>query len=231
MFYAIDIIVILIMALSVFLGFKRGFVKTFFSCFSLFIALFLASAAGPHVGTLLKQTPIYDAVEKKVGNEITEYVDGVLNESAASSALSITLDRFGFDKEEIKDGYGKAVEEGVENPKEQICEKITDKAASCLVNALGVVIVFVAAFILLEIAEIILCKIVKLPVLNIINRVCGLAAGFVLGIFGVFVLCMILEVLLPFIPPNPILYMGIYKKTTLYQLFLNLNPVISMLFS
>ena len=41
---------------------------------------------------------------------------------------------------------------------------------------------------------------------------------------------MIVEILLPYIPQNPVIYAGMEKDTILYNFFVNLNPVILLLF-
>ena len=66
--------------------------------------------------------------------------------------------------------------------------------------------------------------------LNGINRLGGFVVGLVLGIFSVYILCMIVEILLPYIPQNPVIYAGMEKDTILYNFFVNLNPVILLLF-
>lgn len=240
MVYIIDIIIILLIALSVYLGYKRGFVKTVFSCFSLVIALFSASVFGPYIGAFIKTTPVYGTMAGSIKAEISEYFDDALEngqelshtkDGDESSALASSLFRFGFDMQQVKEGYENALESGAENAKEQISEKMTDKALSCFANALGMLIAFILSLILLRVISSLLSQVVKLPLLSTLNRLSGLVAGFVFGVFGVFVLCMAVEILLPFIPKNPVIYMGIDKQTTLYGMFLDLNPVILLLFA
>ena len=57
----------------------------------------------------------------------------------------------------------------------------------------------------------------------------GAPAGIISGFIGVFALCMIMETMLPIIPENPVVYVGMSEHTLLYRFFVNLNPVISLL--
>ena len=51
------------------------------------------------------------------------------------------------------------------------------------------------------------------------------------GVFcSAFLLCMALEVLMPYIPKNPVIYAGMEKDTVLYGFFVNINPFIFLLF-
>lgn len=101
---------------------------------------------------------------------------------------------------------------------------------TALSNAAGFIIVFLLSRILLRILRNILDAIAHLPLIKSANKLGGLAAGFVLGAAVVFVLTAICELLLPYLPENPVLYPGMHGKTVLYSLFAGINPIFLILF-
>lgn len=235
-----DIIIALLIVLSAVVGRKRGLIKTAFSCLSLAVAIALSYFLGSYVGEYIKTTKAYDSLSLKAENVISERLDGIEAEGIAEakqaksrleeSELGMTLERLGLETDELYEKYEKAIDKGAENAKEKLSQAMADKVMSCLAKALGVLIVFVVSLIALKIISLVFDGIFKLPLLNSINRIGGLLLGIVLGVAGAFVLCMALEILMPYIPKNPVVYPGMEKDTLLYHFFVNLNPVILLLF-
>jgi len=83
MAFVVDIIIAALFVLSVFLGYKRGFVKTVFSCLTLAAAIFTAYTFGDDVGSYLKTTPAYEMVEEMVEKELEEGFDEIYKEGIA----------------------------------------------------------------------------------------------------------------------------------------------------
>ena len=257
MAYFVDIIILALLVLSVIMGYKKGLVKTLFGCFSLIVAIVVASIFGAPVGSVIKNSAVFDGITQSVTDEISANVDDLsentddaqpqtlgaglgddgishgerLVESFSESPLGKTLFRLGVDEKQIKKDFVAAidgVEEKMKNSsdvKELFVSVVAVPVLDCIATALGTVIVFVLSLILLKILCYFLDKVFKLPLLSTVNKYGGLCAGIVSGIVGVYVLCMIVETLLPIIPANPVLYPGMAENTLVYSFFVNLNPV------
>lgn len=239
--YIVDIIIAILLLVSVLLGYRRGFVKTVFSCFSVVIALVIAALLGSHVGSFIKESDIYDDMTKDVRQELYGFFEKTMEEGIDNadeldrkldeSPAIKSLERLGVDVDALFESYKLAVSDGAGNVRSLAVKIVTQKVMSALANALGTLITFVVALIVLKLLSKLLDGVSKLPVLNSINKIAGIAAGAILGILGVFSACMALEILLPYIPENPIVYMGMEENTVLYRLFVNLNPVLLLLFA
>ena len=75
MAFVVDIVIVAILLTSVFLGYKRGLVKTVFNCLSLVVAIILASMFGAYAGNLIKSTKIFNDVSENIASEISDYFD------------------------------------------------------------------------------------------------------------------------------------------------------------
>ena len=241
MAFVVDIVIVAILLTSVFLGYKRGLVKTVFNCLSLVVAIILASMFGAYAGNLIKSTKIFNDVSENIASEISDYFDktakeGIENAMSAdinleASPVGNLLLRLGIDSESVEKGYVDALQKGAENVKENVTDAVAGPVLDCLARAMGTLIVFIISLIALKILSFLVDGLAKLPVLKTFNKFGGLVAGAASGIIFVFVLCMVTQVVLPYIPENPVVYMGMDKDTVLYSFFLSLNPVILLLFS
>ncbi len=240
MAYICDIVIALVIILSVVIGCKRGLVKTAFKCLSLAAAILVAYFFGSYAGSFIKDTKVYEDFSLKTKNAITSRFDQIEAEGLAAaekakqefseSDIAKTLSRFGLETDSFYEKYESAMNKGTENAKEKFAVDAAQTVMSCLANALGTLIVFVLALIALKLLSLLFDSIFKLPVLKTVNKVGGLILGLVFGLALSFVLCMAVEILLPYIPENPVIYAGMEKDTVLYSFFLNLNPVILLLF-
>ncbi len=221
-------------------GFKRGFVKTAFGCFTLVAAILLSCIFDSYAADFIRTTKVYDSTEKGIYNIIAEKFDGMKEDGLEDieksrkgfedSAAAKNLERLGLDVSSLFDRYEMSVEEGADKAMSGFAKDTAKSIANCLANAVGVLAVFLVSFAALKILGFLLDKIFALPVLNSINRLAGLVVGIALGLLSCFVMCTVVEILIPYIPENPVIYAGMEKDTYLYGFFLNLNPVILLLF-
>lgn len=184
------------------------------------------------VSGLQAQTP---EGEEMPQNSITMSDGQRIVEDFANSDFGKTVFRLGVNEEQIKRDFANAIDNGINtfsgatDIKGLLVSIIAGPVLDCIASALGTVIVFIVSLILLKILCFFIDKLFKLPILNTLNKYGGLVAGIISGFIGVFALCMIMETMLPIIPENPVVYVGMSEHTLLYRFFVNLNPVISLL--
>lgn len=238
MAFIVDIILVLIFALSVFRGVKRGFVKTVFSCFTVVIAIVLAGIFGSSVGSLLKETDLYAGMHQSVKEDISQSLlesakntaDGKVDEAAENNPLLWSIVRMGADEDEIDDIVAKAVTDSTEDVRDEVSSRLADKALTVFADALGKLIVFLVVMLFGRIIAKVLSLLTKLPFISALDRFGGLGAGIILGFVYIFVLCAAVEILLPYIPENPVVYMGMKNDTLVFRLFSAINPIMHILF-
>ena len=235
--YVVDVVIAAILVGSVIRGFRRGFIKTVFSCFAVVVALGLAYFFGPTVGNFIRTTDVYANVEEKIDTQIEQYFESKVGETVQNPLENgdvadsfETLKRLGINVEELYGNYENAMTQGSHNLQEGFSENVAEPILRALSTALGAIAVFILALIALKLISLVLGGIFSLPVLKQLNHVAGLAAGAVFGVLMVFALCLVIEVVLPYIPENPVLYMGMDKDTILYGFFVKMSPMFFLLF-
>jgi len=186
------LIVILILILSVLNGYRQGLIKAVFSMFTMIISLLIASQLMPVLGKVLQKTPVYTVINQSIEStivssitlptdKVTEQVD-VINELPLPGFLQNAL---------------------IENNNSQIYDAlgINDFTAyisnylTCLIlNAISFVILFIVIFLILKIIGHTLDLISKLPILNGINKIGGIAIGLVNGLITLWIACVIITI-------------------------------------
>lgn len=235
MAYIADLVIVAVIICSGVLGHRRGLVKTVFKCLSLAAAIILAYFFGKTAGEYIKNTPVYDSVDSYVSETVEAYFDKTalegLEEAKASfegfesSEVGKALSRLGFDSDDLYEKYEAEILNGKDSLKENYAKKMSEWIISCLASALGTLIVFLVSLLLLKILSKLFEALFKLPILKTVNKFGGGVLGLALGFVYAFVICTVVELLLPYIPENPVIYMGMEEDTVIYKFFVGANPL------
>lgn len=185
----LTLIVIGIIVLYTFLGYKAGLIKTIFSICSMIVALVLTIVISPHISTALKE-------KENVVSYFSEKVDSALNLDKIDTTI-------GDKAEQIKSlpipeslkkqllGNDNSNAYSALNVTE-FTDYISHSIACIIINALSFVITFIVLLIALRIICMLLDIISKLPVIHQINKLTGLIAGFIRGMITIWLLCIVL---------------------------------------
>ncbi len=184
------IVTIVIITVCVIAGLKRGLIKTLFDLFGMLIAVILTVLISPYVASAMRNNPsMYNTIHSKIeehvhlnfnmsDNTLTDYVDGMKLPKKVSDFL---LDS------------GEAVANTANQSVAQINAKITDKLTDMAINCIAFIITLVIMTVLIIILSLVLNLVSKLPVLNMLNKSLGVAAGIVeayliLSVIGVIIM-------------------------------------------
>lgn len=186
----IDIILIVIIALYLFSGWRRGFVYTIMR-----LASFILAGLGAY---LFYPIPADYAYQNIFLPKIAGSVEAaILSNSTGMSIAEILNERPPFftdliDKYlgsgEIEQLYGT----GRELTMTDVCEFIAAPVARAISNVLCFILVFILLFIALRLVAFLLDKVCKLPVLKSANTVLGIALGLVLGLLFAWLLSAVI---------------------------------------
>ena len=59
-----------------------------------------------------------------------------------------------------------------------------------------------------------------------LGRAAALLAGVLVGLFKVFILCVVIQLVLPYIPKNQLgFFSGVEQKTYIYKVIMDANPL------
>lgn len=218
-----DIIVIVIVLVAIFSGYKKGFIKTFFGVLSFFIAIAITfTFYKPVMGFIKEKTSfekwlygyLYEMnldekrLEEASGEQLALSASG---ENYINNLPNVVMDMIGLD--EVK-----------ENAKVAVIEKIIE----FVVKLLAIVIVYIISKLVLFILVLILDSIAKLPVLKQFNELLGLTLGGILGFIQVYVVCAIITLIASL--PVLVSVSTIIRNSLFAHIFYNNNLLLKILF-
>lgn len=177
MFFVVDLIIVAIILLFTFLGYKRGLVKLSIKLCTFIIAVIVAFMFyKPAANIIIANTGIDETIEKTItsnilpeGTSVDEKID-----------LNIDLPSIILEKSE--------------NTVQSIAESIS----TTIIETGSLLIIFVAVKIVLKFVTIIADLIAKLPILNQFNKLGGTVYGVLEGLLIVFVGFAIVSLIAPF---------------------------------
>ena len=174
--YVILIGVVAVLGLSALYGYKKGFIHILLSMVAMLVTFVLAAVLTAPVSAMLKSvTPLYDNIESSVGELVTE------NSININSIEKLGLPSFVEDKivEESADVVG------------SINEYIITTVSETLLKALTFFVLIIVIYIIVRIVIVVFDFVSKLPVINSINKVGGLAVGLIHGLLIVWIGCLV----------------------------------------
>ncbi len=186
------LVVLVVLGFYVWRGYHNGLVKTVFAIFTMIIALIAATVFSPFLSNVLQDNEsIYGFIEEKVNSVVN--VDQEV-QSKAEEQLSIDNMPFpDYFKEVLFENNNNVIydEMNISNFDDYISGYIT----RMILNALSYFIIFLTVFIVLKVIANILDIISKLPIINAVNKMAGLAVGLIQGLIVIWILCIILNIL------------------------------------
>ena len=202
MHIVIDIILVVIIGLCAFIGYKRGFINQIIDLLSGIIAFFTAYFVTPLVAPFISERLFYSGIS----SHISDVLNGILNGTGASELFGDGqanenfrnfLSKFGADYDSIKEGFMTKAAESSEDAVAGITDKVASPVSYAVAYALCFILIFILALIILWIIKRLLNLAAKLPVLSHANKILGVVAGVIIGILIVWLLSIILKLCLP----------------------------------
>ena len=209
--YLFDLIIAAILGLSIYFGFKKGFIKTVLSALSFFIALVIAFSFQAKLSEKIYEMPMVDSVKKTIREEFIKLAPTNTNEQGFDSEKLVTekpegfmaiLDIAGISESDIKAKYEGWKKQGTEMAADALVSYVADPIIKSLVSIISFAIIFFASLLVLKILIYILDNIFRLPVLKQANKVLGVTLGVFLGLFRAYVFGAAVTLFLPLIQSN-----------------------------
>lgn len=179
----LDLIVVLIVALFTFIGYKQGLIKTAIKITSFFIAIIVALILYKPVSTLIiDSTTIDDKIESTIIEKITP--EGMNPEDEASETTKIPQEFIKEANNSIKD----------------TAKTITVK----IIELCTVLVLYIIARIVLKFIAALGDLIAKLPILKQFNKLGGTVFGALKGLLIVYIILAIIYLISPLLKENTI---------------------------
>lgn len=177
----LDLIVILIIALFTFIGYKQGLIKSAIKIASFFIAIIIALVLYKPVSTLIiNNTTIDDKIENTIIEKITP--EGMKPEDEASQATKIPQGFIVEANNSIKD--------------------IANTTTIKIIEVCTVLVLYIIARIALKFVAALGDLIAKIPILKQFNKLGGTIFGLIKGLLIVYVILAVVYLISPLLKEN-----------------------------
>ena len=191
----LGIVVLTILILCVWRGYRRGFIKEIVSFFFVFLSLSLAWAINPYINEFLVQkTPIYNTIQETCtnfvqsqGGEKAEYETDSTGDLIDGLKLPELL-RKNLEENNNAETYA-VLSVGT------MTEYVSGYLARTVINGLSYVLAYILSTIMIRLIVYVLNLIAGLPVLKTANKLTGGAVGFLKGIVFIWIAFLVLTVL------------------------------------
>ena len=187
--YLFDIIMIAVMALSIFIGYKRVLIMTVFSLAAVVISIAVACKCGPYVSDFLADKGLNDKFAEKTASKIEKiYSDNVESELKLSCAdvaermkLPGAVNRY-LDKKIDSFGESAVMTETVNKLSYEIAD-ISIKLISCAAVAIVTAAILIAIVMLVKLVRFI-------PQVKKFDNGGGAIFGALRGVLVIFIICL-----------------------------------------
>ena len=202
--YVIDIIVLAIIALCTFIGYKNGLIKVAFKLVSFFLAIFIAVILYKPISNFVIH---YTSIDEKIEQTIEERLNSpdITQEETENMIASYYSD--------------------VKNASTSMAAKTISQA---MINVTCMLIVFIVANIILLFFKFSGDLIAKLPFIKQINRAGGFLYGILKGFVVIYIIFALIAILSPVVNMNGLLNM--INSSIIANIMYN-NNIILVLFS
>lgn len=236
MSWILDVVVVVVFALTVLAGFKNGFIDSVIGFVGLLAALVVAFFASGAVAN-----GVYTAfIEKPVQTAIVETIEEATADTGAS--LQENLQK----AEEALPGFVKSLmeknevsltaladkaETGVQNTGEQIATAVTEKvvrpAMTLLIRCIAFIVLFVALMILCSFLGKILGKIIKHSPFKGPDKLLGGVLGAIKGFLWALLIVTIMQMIAGFTADDALISKKSIEETAVVKTIAEINPIYS----
>jgi len=212
------------------MGYKNGFVKTVMSVLSFFVAFIVAKTFSPGLAEFINSNWITPNFAGKAADQLTKILPSSgglekLIQDQPPDFMNI-LKRYGIDAGEWLGGAAQKAG----NEVEKAAQNIVVSVAGAVSYFLAFTAILLVAFALLKIAAAIINNAVKLPGLNLVNRIGGILLGLLYGIAISYIFVYLASYVLPYFAANDVINSAgdTLENTIIFKWFLE-HPIADLI--
>lgn len=214
----IDLVVIALVLLSTFLGYKKGLIGVAFKILSFLIAIAITLILyRPIAGFIIDNTPI----AKNIESTIVEKLSSSKIEEGEIQTESTDLPNV------VVNYINGQISKTVNNTKDEIVANVSKDLSENIVNVCVLIGLFIITRIALIFAKVLLEAVAELPIVKQFNEAGGTIYGILRGILVVYVILAVISLILPMVDKTAILQA---INDTILTKFLYNNNLILMIF-
>ena len=201
----LDVLVLVIIGLSMFIGIKKGFIKTVLGLCGVFLVFLLAYKLSVPFGNYLDGKVVNSSMRSSVSEKIAEKIGVELqdgDEQAQLSGFETQVAEFARTEEgsSLLDTGKAEIMAAAEEAKGNVVQTIfaaVDKASAAVARIIAVVILLIAGVLLLLLLKLVAKPTLKLLHMSKFDAALGGMLGFVRGVLFVLILAFAVRLALP----------------------------------
>ena len=207
----IDVILVALVALFTFIGYKQGLVKAAIKILSFVIAIVVTLILYKPISTIIINNT---SIDDKINNTIVSNVSIKEEESEQNTEKSNNI---------VKENLSNRIIAGANNKVEDVSKSFTTK----LIEIAVMILLYFTTRIILKFVSKLSDLVTDLPILKQINKTGGTIYGFLKGVLIVYVLLGIIYLIAPMINSN---IFGIIDSTIITKEIYNNNILLTIIF-
>lgn len=227
---SLDLIFIILFALFIFIGIRRGFVRSAVHFLGSVIAAALSSALGGAAANWVYNTLFRDALIERVGRSIESI--GVGSTSAALDNLMETLPDFIVRALESSGITADTLEGALVGKTGEVAELVADSLAPVFISflkVLAVVVLFLLFMMIVRSVADLVGGVFRLPGFRQFNSILGGLFGFLLALVAVWVILAAVQVFTPMLATETQLQLEAeLSRSVIAGTVIKLNPLTAM---
>jgi uncharacterized membrane protein required for colicin V production len=225
--YLLDLLVILIFLLSVWLGHKRGLIKTVTGIVAFLVAMVLSSMLSAPLANVLYDKAVAPTIESAVEEQLQQMQNNAAQElgnvyDALPSTVQNLLAYAGIEDAEA---FAERVPAGETTALTQRVSEAVRPVVMPLLQGLCSLVLFLILYILTRLAMKLLNVVVKLPLLKQVNKTFGFIGGAVSGLLWVLFAVRVMQALASFAVAGDLLTAATLEQTTIVSWLAGINPM------
>ena len=226
MTYIIDIIILVIMLICIFFGYKKGLIGVAVNILGFFIALIIALILyTPISNFIIHNTTIQPTLKEAISGMVTPYVISADEnkedtEEAENNSPKVMTDYI--------NGFIEKEKQQVEQTEKDIINNVSETVANNLIKIAVGILVFIVAKIALLFVKVLAKVISDLPIIGQFNKVGGAIYGVLQGLLIIYILFAILSVFAPTMENSVILES--INSSIIGKMMYNNNIILKIIF-
>ena len=216
----VDIIILAIILLSTYLGYKKGLIGVAFKILSFIIAIII---------TVILFKPVTSYIIHNT--ELDETIENAIIEKFGISELTEqgTIDTQNINAPTVIVNYvNETIKNTVEQSKDAIIKSVARDLSINIINVIVMIALFIITRLLLIFAKVLFEAISELPVVKQFNEIGGTIYGILRGIIVILIILAIISLILPMIDKTGIL--ELINSSFIGKLLYNNNLILKILF-
>lgn len=216
----VDLVIIVVIILSTYLGYRKGLIGVAFKILSFIIAIIITFILFRPVSSYIINNTTFDEtienviIEKFAGTNITP--EGTIKQEESNIPNVIV------------NYINNMAQDTINNSKEMVVKTIAKNLAINIINIAVILGLFILTRILLIFAKVLFVAISEIPIIKQFNEIGGILYGILRGVLVIYIILALISLILPMMNKTEIL--NAINNSSIGSIMYNKNIILMMLF-